>query len=267
MVSTTDCPENEILDVWDFAEVEFNKRIPLLLEHWNAYENHLYFGTENLFKEVLITREKPKRRSQTTESLKGRKKYYAYLKHYTKNDAGVWYPVSGMHSKGYDWIRSNVSFLCRYIQKNLLTLVLSRKPSGEVYSFINDTCSSVYNGEWDLIDLATPTTLGSNLDSYKSNLPGHARAAMRGTELYGDEFKRGDTVFVVPFLPRRKSTNVIGFYDPIEAQTDYDLPPIDYETVVEKQIWDKITTILGTIGYKRTDIESMMVQDTFDDCF
>lgn len=172
-----------------------------------------------------------------------KKKRYSGLLIY-KSDQLLETPI--LDVKGMDVKRSNSPKISKLIQEELLKVIFQDANIDGIKNLLGTTIEKIKNHEIPLLDVGVPTQVKKSLDNYKKNTI-HIKAIKYSNEYLGTNFQKGSKpkwVYIKEVPSGFQSTNVIAFDEDTDIPEGFE---IDWNTMIEKTVKDKVDDILDSI--------------------
>lgn len=210
-------------------DVEIPDEHPFLSPERHGTDRHAWmYEAEKLYERFLQT---------------GRKKRYA--------GSIVWKEgkfVDDTDVTGYEMEKSDYSEITKRVQKRIFDLVLEGADFDELSEYVRLEIDKIEKGDYDLMDIAIPSTLTQPIEEYP-NRP-TKRACKYSNQYLGYDWGEGDDpwlVFVSDTRGPLPNTDEIAV-----SWNDRSLPDgfeLDVDAHVRKEIQQPIETIIESLGY------------------
>jgi len=231
---------------------EFCKRV------FNADVHYLKIRCEEIAKVFCMS---PKKESDEG----GKKRYWFLPWGVLKGDKGwIEYHGKDIDVKGFETRRSNVSKIGRYVQRKVMEFIVFNKNRSYIRGYLDEINDKLNSGKYPIDSITFNTSIKEweYYDDVKKGRPEtswdeHVRAAWWGNTYLGHNWKPGDKVKVIYV---KKSPAGLRPMDVLAVEGDK-IPngfEIDYEKVFEKQIKDKLVSVLATEGWTFNSVMSAM---------
>lgn len=142
--------------------------------------------------------------------------------------------------------RSDMSQLSRDVVEKVIEMILYDKSKEEIQEYITEVCNNIKNEEYSLDYIGIPSKMKKEPDEYKTDRP-IVRAVKHSNKHHSESFVAGDKpkYLYVNSTPRGVPTTDVVAYDQVPPG-DY---RIDYDTMVQKDVQQKLRRILNVMDY------------------
>lgn len=149
--------------------------------------------------------------------------------------------------KGFESRRSDTPYIARKLQKEVLRMILEKKPKSDVITHIKSFISDVTTSKFSVEEIALPIGITKPIEEYKT-LPIHIRAAKLANERHRANIKSGDKVKYV--YVKNNKENVIAFTE--KMWTGYE---VDTERMLERIVYMKLDGIFEGMGWNISELK------------
>lgn len=205
------------------AELNANVQ-KVLKEDFKIVDNNMKIEFEKVFRTVMLFKKK------------------RYAGHIIYEDGEV---VDKIKIAGFAARRSDTSRISKVMQKEIFTRILTGKDKNDIVKYITNLADDITQRRIPLEDVAIPVKFNTDPSEYSIQNTPKIRAAIHKQKTTGFGIGAGQKVLML--YVKHPKTSVIVFEDVSEA----DGYEVDYLTLLEKDIYQKIKSIFETVGWNK----------------
>jgi len=154
---------------------------------------------------------------------------------------------------GFEFVRSSSSKRTKFIQRDILEMILQGKDYEEVKSYIVSECRKIYSGHYKPSEIAFPSAI--NKSEYENDLP-RIRGMLWSNNHIGTKFKSGDKPLMLYVKDEKKETDSVLFeYDSEFAKAEEMGISIDKIKMIERVVFMPLATIFESMNWDLEKIE------------
>jgi DNA polymerase elongation subunit (family B) len=167
---------------------------------------------------------------------------------------------------GFESRRSDTSKFTKSFQKELFLRILKEQSKKEIFDFINDQISKFR--DLPIVDIAMPKSFSKGFDEY---LGGSANSifikAAKWSNLNMNYDFGGGSKGLFIYTKRPSVPNGVVFMRGDEEKLDVAGVMVDYNLMIEKTVYDKVSTMFEALGLDREELETGLRQCSLSEWF